>query len=89
MPVEVHKYNVDESISDLFRYFGGSLELVSLDGWGEIVRYQIYMYHADTIALQGTDVYLRLPKLVSCGVLCHLRTLLMRPKGTNLEGIEV
>ncbi|KAF8897559.1 hypothetical protein BD779DRAFT_386535 [Infundibulicybe gibba] len=28
-------------------YFGGSLELVSLDGW-------------------GTDIYLRLPKLVSC-----------------------
>jgi len=52
-------------------------------------RYQIDMYHADPIALQGTDVYLRLPKLVSRGVLCHLRALLMRPKGTNLEGIEV
>jgi pyruvate dehydrogenase kinase 2/3/4 len=33
----IHKCNVDECKPDIFRYFGGSLELVSLDGWGEIL----------------------------------------------------
>ncbi|TFY70880.1 hypothetical protein EVG20_g2112 [Dentipellis fragilis] len=53
-------------------YFGGSIELVSLDGW-------------------GTDVYLRLPKLVRI-IVIHLRIAddnSMHAQGTNLEGIEV
>lgn len=59
-------------MSNVFaRYFGGELELVSLDGW-------------------GTDVYLRLPKLV-----CVLRFLDSHVminliiQGTILEGLEV
>lgn len=46
------------------RYFGGSLELVSLDGWGKWMTMragQRLMYPCSL----GTDVYLRLPKLVS------------------------
>ncbi|KAG6378954.1 hypothetical protein JVT61DRAFT_13240 [Boletus reticuloceps] len=50
-------------MSNIFAtYFGGSLELVSLDGW-------------------GTDVFLRLPKLVELELIVT--------QGTNLEGIEV
>ena len=37
-----------------------------MDGWGKIVQY-FDMYHTDRVAFQGTDVYLRLPKLVSQG----------------------
>jgi pyruvate dehydrogenase kinase 2/3/4 len=49
------------------RYFGGSLELVSLDGWGEAVRPgDLDMQHAYSAFYTGTDVYLRLPKLVGC-----------------------
>lgn len=47
----------------MVRYFGGSLELVSLDGWGGCL---ILCAHEPVIeALLGTDVFLRLPKLVS------------------------
>jgi hypothetical protein len=62
--MRIYTSNIDERKSDLLRYFGGSLELVSLDGWGEIVQHGS-VFHADRIAFQGTDVYLRLPKLVS------------------------
>jgi len=55
---------IDEIKTDRRRYFGGSLELVSLDGWGENLQ-RFDMYHTDRVAFQGTDVYLRLPKLVS------------------------
>jgi len=55
---------IDERKTDRCRYFGGSLELVSLDGWGEILQ-RFNMYHPDRVAFQGTDVYLRLPKLVN------------------------
>jgi pyruvate dehydrogenase kinase 2/3/4 len=67
------------------RYFGGSLDLMSLDGWGEshAVRFPITRF-MDAIELfycllvlthylvPGVDVYLRLPRL-----------------GTNLENIEI
>lgn len=67
------------------RYFGGSLDLVSLDGWGEshTFRFPITRF-MDAIELSccllvlthyfvpGVDVYLRLPRL-----------------GTNLESIEI
>ncbi|KAG8685046.1 hypothetical protein FRC09_014993 [Ceratobasidium sp. 395] len=53
-------------------YFGGSLDLVSMDGW-------------------GTDVYLRLPRLVSAAWRVENRAYpdASRLKGTNLEGLEV
>lgn len=58
-------------MSNVFaRYFGGELELVSLDGW-------------------GTDVYLRLPKLVRVGRALHSTAFNVLSQGTNLEGIEV
>lgn len=44
-------------------YFGGSLEHVSLDGWGECSISQYLGASVDFA--EGTDVYLRLPKLVS------------------------
>jgi hypothetical protein len=46
------------------RYFGGSLELVSLDGWGMLCLLAInYVLNVGP----GSDAYLRLPKLVkSC-----------------------
>jgi len=67
------------------RYFGGSLDLISLDGWGEsrAFRFPITRF-MDAIELlycllvlthyfvPGIDVYLRLPRL-----------------GTNLENIEI
>ncbi|THH15041.1 hypothetical protein EW146_g5379 [Bondarzewia mesenterica] len=45
-------------------YFGGSLEPVSLDGWGK-GAFLLPTYLIDHVALitTGTDVYLRLPKL--------------------------
>lgn len=49
------------------RYFGGSLELVSLDGWGRCSWFRIPWSCLLSFAWQipaGTDVYVRLPKLV-------------------------
>lgn len=45
-----------------FRYFGGSLDLVSLDGWGKILT---YFGRQCVDCVIGTDAYVRLPKLVS------------------------
>jgi len=43
-------------------YFGGTLELVSMDGWGKFPPIQTY--DAECVyQLLGTDVYLRLPRL--------------------------
>lgn len=41
-------------------YFGGSLDLVSMDGWGKFPMLSIHSSHAIFL---GTDVYLRLPRL--------------------------
>ena len=71
----------------LISYFGGSLELVSLDGWGTHWIFSFPEYR-QTDGFPGTDVYLRLPKLV--GKTCPLDTVVADDlQGTNLEGIEV
>jgi hypothetical protein len=53
------------------RYFGGSLELVSLDGWGVFISlYSVTRCTRRMLmnVVTGTDAHLRLPKLVSpCG----------------------
>jgi hypothetical protein len=50
-------------MSNIFAtYFGGSLELVTMDGWGK--RLSNFGFLPLNI-FAGTDVYLRLPKLVS------------------------
>jgi len=67
------------------RYFGGSLDLMSLDGWGESRAFRFPITRLmDAIELlycllvithyfvPGVDVYLQLPRL-----------------GTNLESIEI
>ena len=77
------KIYIDERKTDLRRYFGGSLDLVSLDGWGEIVQ-RFDMYHPNRVAFQGTDVYLRLPKLVSQSA--HTRCLIDETPGHQSRG---
>jgi hypothetical protein len=69
-------------------YLGGSLELVSLDGWGQLKAHRcpLFAYHRIT----GTDAYLRLPKLVSTLCVGHLRLPVSDEwQGRNLEGVEV
>ena len=61
-------YFNSEKNTDCRRYFGGSLELVSMDGWGEVVQPGASICSTLTSMLIGTDVYLRLPKLVGCAV---------------------
>ncbi|TFY81850.1 hypothetical protein EWM64_g2162 [Hericium alpestre] len=58
------KLGIGLPMSNIFAtYFGGSIEMVSLDGWGEppssAVEDQMTIHFRAT----GTDVYLRLPKL--------------------------
>lgn len=64
-------------------YFGGSLDLVSLDGWG---TYTFIVWRESNWKI-GTDVYVRLPKLVSNKVVVSCWLIMLQ--GTILEGIEV
>ena len=50
-------------------YFGGCLELVSLDGWGlSFLSMNFYLFELK-YDRPGTDVFVRLPKLVSTALL--------------------
>ncbi|KAI0081785.1 alpha-ketoacid dehydrogenase kinase [Panus rudis PR-1116 ss-1] len=44
-------------------YFGGSLELVSMDGYGGLPVYDVSQLYSSAYPCAGTDVYLRLPRL--------------------------
>ena len=55
-----------------------------------ILRYQWRTAHGLPLVFLGTDVYVRLPKLVSLLLLLLSQVVCNRAlKGTNLEGIEV
>lgn len=74
------------------RYLGGSLRLVSLDGWGEAsLSLRSRTLPSSERAHTGTDAYLQLPRLVSGRhIRSHLSFIIaLSRQGTNLEGIEV
>lgn len=50
------------------RYFGGSLEFVSLDGWGEISNCVDLMHRLiDLVTFAGSDVFVKLRCLDDAG----------------------
>ena len=73
-----------------YRYFGGSLQLVPMDGWGKCsFSVTSGVPRTGYPWFLGTDVYVRLPKLVSLLLLPSQVVCNRALKGTNLEGIEV
>ena len=72
----------------LYRYFGGSLELISMDGYGASMLYFCY-YTPVSDHHVGTDVYLRLPRLVSNHLHAMRRNLLtMCPRARTWKGLR-
>jgi hypothetical protein len=75
-----------------FRYFGGSLELISLDGWGtfshkidSLLLTRLYAYVRHRCILKATQAGKSLEKFI----FYRLLGLMLQFQGTNLEGIEV
>lgn len=65
-----HTVNMRVSIVLGSRYFGGSLELVNMDGFGGCLFLNC-VFRRKLKRPSGTDVYLRLPRLVRSQSVCN------------------